>query len=140
MTPQTELEIRVECGAVLTAFAHHIDNREFDKVVALFTEDAVFERPHITHTGRAELAALWGKRSPTMFTRHLFSPPFFVEISPERVRTVSPFTLYQFEHFEEGPPNRNIPSGIAEFHDTFRREPEGWRIAYRRGVTLITCR
>lgn len=55
-----------------TAFIHHYDRREYDEVLALFTQDAVYEvRSQALH-GHAEIrAALDARSGPELTVRHL---------------------------------------------------------------------
>ena len=130
-------EVRSACADVITSFAHFVDHRYFEDAVALFAEDGIFERPGLTARGRAEIAAIWVGRPASMITRHLCYAPFFTEIGLESASSVTGFTLYHVEHHGEGVPSLGQPRAIAEFHDRFRRTPDGWRIGHRKSVVTL---
>lgn len=130
-------EIRFACADVITSFAYFIDHRDFNSATALFTEDAIFERPDLTARGRDEIAAIWATRPPSVITRHLCQAPFFMEVGLESASCVTGFTLYHVDHHTEGLPLLNGPRVVAEFHDRFRRTTDGWRIAHRKSIVIL---
>lgn len=131
------LNQRAECAAVIAAFAHHVDHREFDAAVALFSEDAAFLRPDVQAHGRAEIAKIWEGRPGSVVTKHMLSPSHITVLSPTEVRAVTPFTLYTVNWNGEGLPRFERPAAIAEFHDRLVLTDEGWKIAERRGVPVL---
>lgn len=130
-------EARKQCTELINAFAYFVDHREFDNAASLFTEDAVFQRPEGTFSGRAEIAALLNKRPANVITRHLLGTPHFVAVNGNEAKVVTPLTLYQTAHEGEGIPVVTNPVGIAEFQDTLINTNDGWRIANRRGVPVL---
>ena len=128
---------QIACTNLIAAFAYHVDNREFDRAVALFSEDGRFERPDLVAKGHAEIAAIWADRPETMITRHVCSAPFFWEATPERASAVTYFTLYQVNFTGDGLPRCEAPTALCQFEDDFVLVPEGWRIACRRGAPRI---
>lgn len=131
------VEARIACADLIARFAYHVDHREFDEAVNLFDKDGVFERPDLTARGHAGIAAIWAERPESIITRHLCGPPCFLEVTDEKVRTVTNFTLYHLTHEGEGLPTCGAPTGIAEFHDEFRRTDAGWRIFRRQGIPVL---
>ncbi|BAI98781.1 hypothetical protein Sj15T_38490 [Sphingobium sp. TA15] len=125
------------CTALISAFAHHVDHREFDKAVALFAADGCFERADITARGHAEIAALWADRPVSLITRHLCSLPHFTKLEADAAESITGFTLYHVNHEDGGLPRFEHAAGVGEFHDRFVRTPGGWRIAHRRGVPVL---
>lgn len=130
-------EIRFACADAIARFAYLVDHRYFDGAAALFTEDAIFERPDLTARGRDEIKAIWNARPPSVITRHLCQTPFFTESGIDRASSVTCFTLYQADLSAEGPPLLKGPRAIAEFHDRFRRTAEGWQIAHRKSIVIL---
>lgn len=131
------LHARINCAAVIAAFAHHVDHREFDQAVVLFAEDGVFLRPDVRAHGRTEIARIWEGRPESVVTKHMLSPPHFTAVSAAEVRAVTPFTLYTVEWNGEGLPRFDRPPAIAEFHDRLVLTDDGWKIAERRGVPVL---
>jgi ketosteroid isomerase-like protein len=130
--------VKRECADLITAFNYFVDHHEFDKALALFTEDAVFERPDLRAEGRAQIAAIWAGRPATTMTRHLCDAPHFLEINNDSARAVTPGVLYQASRGEnEKVATVKGPAMVAEFHDTFARTAHGWKIAHRRGVPIF---
>ncbi len=129
--------VRRACREVIAAFAYHVDHREFDRAVALFAPDAVFERPDLMACGREQIAAIFAGRPESVITRHLCGEPFFVELGADRARAVTQVTLYHAQRAEAPVPTVKGPNAIAEFQDSFERTAEGWKIAHRKGVPVL---
>lgn len=130
--------VKRECADLIAAFNYYVDHHEFAQAVALFSEDAVFERPDLRAEGRAQIAAIWAGRPATVMTRHICDAPHFLEINADSARAVTPGVLYQATCGEnEKVATIKGPTMIAEFHDTFRRTAQGWKIAHRRGVPVF---
>lgn len=131
---------QLACANLIAAFAHHVDHREFEKAVALFTEDGSFIRPDLEARGHAEIARIWEARPPSVVTKHLCAATFFGETGPQVATAVTPFTLYTVEWDGDGLPKFDQPTGIGEFHDRFVATTSGWRIAERRGLPIMLRR
>lgn len=131
------LEIRAQCEALVIGFAHHIDHREFEEAIAVFTENAVFERPDATFNGHADMREFWSQRPPEHVTRHLCCPPFFTEVGENSAKTITQVTLYNAQKSESPVPTISSPTAVIEFHDSFELTAQGWRIAHRRGVPIM---
>lgn len=129
-------DARSACSDLVAAFAHHVDHHEFARAVALFTEDAVFDRKGVVARGHAEIAAIWSDRPPSAVTRHLCYPPFFLEVGETHARAVTSLLVYMATHDGAGLPTAERPA-VAEFHDTFRKTADGWRIAHRLGFPVL---
>ena len=126
------IEAERACFRLILAFAYHVDHRQFDEAVALFTDDGVFERPGVMARGRAELEAVWAGRPETMVTRHLCHAPYFLSVGADAAEAVTYFTVHQALHDGDGYPDPARPFAVAEYHDRFRREAGIWKIASRR--------
>jgi ketosteroid isomerase-like protein len=133
-------QVRNACADLVAAFAYNVDHRKFDKAVALFADDGCFERPDLVAKGHKEIAAIWAARPASVVTCHLCGPPFFTEISLGTASSVTTFTLYHLEHHGEGLPQCERLTAVAEFHDTFKRTGDGWRIAHRKAVPVLVGR
>jgi hypothetical protein len=133
----SDADIRNECSDLVARFAYYVDHREFDKAVALFAIDGIFERPDLKASGREKIAGFFAHRPPSVVTRHLCGQPFFIEIDGDTAKSVTAVTLYNTTHEGEGLPTVKSPNAVAEFHDTFKKTSDGWKIAHRRGVPVL---
>lgn len=134
---QAEIAIRANCSAIIAAFAHHVDHREFDSAVALFAEDGAFIRPDLQARGTVEIARIWEGRPESLVTKHIHGLPHFTKIADDRASAVTTFTLYTLNWDGAGLPTFNSPAAIVEYHDEFIKTPSGWRIQERKGVPLL---
>ena len=134
------IEIERSCRALIGAFPYHIDNRHYEEVVGLFTEDGCFERPGILVRGHAELRQMLADRPLKVATCHFCGPTVFTAIADDTVSAVTYFTLYQAEIPASGFPAFDKPAAIAEYHDAFQRTTRGWRIATRKAVVVMVAR
>ena len=135
--PAHTRDIESECQSLVLAFAHHIDRHQFEEAVAIFTENAVFERPDHSFNGQAEMLAFWSQRPPEHITRHLCCTPFLTELNADSAKAITQVTLYQAEKGDSPVATINNPAAIIEFHDSFVKTDVGWKIAHRRGVPVL---
>ena len=108
---------------------------ELDDYIALFTDDASWEMPGSERRGKA--AVLEGARQrrkdrqqgPGTDTRHV--------ITTMAVRMGGDGTATSDSYFLAYGDTTTAPTVrlMGHYHDTFRREPDGWKIA-RRQITL----
>jgi len=66
-------ELRAEIDAVLADWAWHLDHREYDNLVELFTEDALFISGAAELRGRAAIKTRYLERPVVRTTRHMYS-------------------------------------------------------------------
>ncbi|GGD54496.1 nuclear transport factor 2 family protein [Croceicoccus pelagius] len=130
-------EIRSACAALIADYAYYVDHREFDKAVALFTEDGKIDRPDLVSNGRGEIAAHWSSRPASLVTRHVCSPPSFREVYGTSATSVTYFTLYSLNHEGEGAPPMVDPIALGEFHDIFVKTDYGWQFSSRKVVAAL---
>jgi SnoaL-like domain len=126
-----------------------IDTKKFGELEAIFTTDAVFDIEGIVKrddkglivtpglsdlfpgTARAVvrgrdamIAFIAGALKSVISVHHGFTP----EIQVDRDTACGTWAMEDL-FFEPAPPNRRIRHGYGHYHDTFRREADGWRIA-----------
>jgi ketosteroid isomerase-like protein len=65
--------LRAEIDAVLADWAWHLDHREYDDLVELFTEDALFISGTVEMRGRAAIKTRYTERTAVRATRHMYS-------------------------------------------------------------------
>jgi SnoaL-like domain len=69
--------------------------------------------------------------------RHICSPLVMEEVGPDTARGASYLTFYEGEPLDGSPARLRGPTAVAEYHDEFRRTPQGWRISRRQVVPIM---
>jgi hypothetical protein len=131
----------LECARLAIAWTYHLDRHENDKMVALFAEDAVFHsQAGVDVVGHEGILRVLQKRDPNRVTRHVLAAPYIEMTGPDEARGVSAFTVFdgfKDQHQGSGPMPLLAPVTVGEFHQTYRRTPQGWRIATARSVPVF---
>jgi ketosteroid isomerase-like protein len=65
--------LRAEVDALLADWAWHLDHHDYDAVVALFTEDALFVTGAVELRGRSAIKRRYTERLVVRSTRHTYS-------------------------------------------------------------------
>lgn len=136
MHMQDELSIQRACSALVSHYAYLNDERRFDELAALFTDDAVLYRPSApTHAiqGRAAILAAFQKRPSDSLTFHVCSDILIDVDSADAARGRSRILLLSATRPEDGAiAQAGIPvPGV--FVDRFTLTAAGWKFAERRG-------
>ncbi|MBL0421919.1 nuclear transport factor 2 family protein [Ramlibacter sp. AW1] len=121
------------CTRLCIDFCNHIDARRYNEWLDLFTEDGVLDRMGTPVTGRAGLAAFLQARPAMVETRHLCTN-VRVELTSADEATGFCYALF-FQGTSDGPGGPATATGapgVVEYHDRYRRTPQGWRIQERR--------
>ena len=140
VTPEQRLLIEAECNRLISAYCYHVDRRHYDELAALFAQDGVLDRGGNRTEGRDTILAAMHQRPPAIATRHMNGTPHFLSVTADEVKAVTYMLMYVVEGSDEGPNEVPGTTGLAEFHDTFRRTPEGWRIASRAARPAMVCK
>ena len=121
------------CEKLCVAFANHIDARRYEAWLALFTEDGVLDRMGTRVVGRAGLAAFLESRPAGIETRHLCTNILIEQASDDEATGFCCALFFQGTPGEAGQPATiNGSPSVVEYHDRYRRTPDGWRIRERR--------
>jgi len=131
LTPDNRLAIRLAIEELNAAFAHHLDHNEIDKLVDLFTHDALYTHGERRSHGRDEIEALFRKRiaGGPRTSRHLISG---LRIEIESATTATGHSVCLSFAANGLPPLPAKPFLVADFIDRYRFEADGcWRIAAR---------
>jgi hypothetical protein len=137
------LRMEHDCTRLIVDFARFVDLCEPARCAQLFTEDGVYERRGERIEGRAAIEAALAARAPTRVTRHLVHNVSIERVDDRHARGYSVFTMYGVDGPADAPggvPRAPlvVPSPLlAEFLDTYRLTPQGWRIARRTGRTVF---
>lgn len=155
----TQAVLRTEIDAVLADWAWHLDHREYDELVELFTEDALFVSGAAELRGRTAIKNRYTERTVVRSTRHLYSGLRVTPIGavpgpndsaslqaetaagagsarPGRVRVRSTWVNYAVNAaapISTGPADDVGVYLVADFDDVLTWCPDGrWRISERR--------
>jgi SnoaL-like domain len=135
------LLIERECERLVYAYCHLIDHGEAGQVGDLFTEDGKWISPEASHEGQAAVTTAFRARQANTqrMSRHICSTPLIEVDDADSATGVTYLQLYR----HDGDPGRRIsplddlPEFVGEYHDTFRRTPQGWRFQTRRFVAVF---
>jgi uncharacterized protein (TIGR02246 family) len=116
-----------EIGALLLAFAHALDDKDWSAYAATFTEDGVFEILGQRRVGRAEIAA-GPARDLTQFdrTQH-FSTNHVIAIDGDVATARSYLLAIHVPDAEQ--PTRHADIG-GTYRCACRRTDEGWKFSH----------
>ena len=123
-----ELEIR----NVVARLAQLADTGEIDAYVDLFTEDAVWDMPGSPRRGRDDIRAgalerrRGGTAGPGSDTRHVIST---VAVTADGGDTATAESYWLFYGDSAATPKLQL---LGSYRDTFRRTPQGGKLAHRR--------
>jgi len=137
-----ELLAQQACARLIAQYAWLNDERRFEELVALFTEDAVLYRPSAPERaieGRAAILEAFCKRPPDTVTFHVCSDVVIDVLDARTARGRSRILLLSAARPAQGAPApdaaRTPVPGV--FRDSFRLTAQGWRFAERRGAFWI---
>lgn len=132
MDALTRIQIRLAIEDLNTAFTHHLDHNEVDKLVDLFTDDALYTHGGRVSRGRAAIRELFeARRSAGVRTaRHLYSG-LKVTVESHSAATGSSVCM-TFAFDGPAPVANTVPHLVADFEDRYHCDSDGhWRIAER---------
>lgn len=134
-------DTRQACTDLISHYAWLNDERRFDELAALFTDDAVLYRPSapdLAIRGRPAILAAFRKRPAETLTFHVCSDMLIDVQGDDLALGRSRILLLAATRPAEGasapPANMPVP-GI--FRDRFVRTADGWKFAERRGMFWI---
>lgn len=141
MDDLTRLLIERDCLRLMTAYCTHLDNRDTEAFLDLYTPEATWIRteplPPIDLTGRERIRSFVERRGTDSYSKHLVINPVIDVIDENNAKGVS------FGLVVRGPARDSFPVPmrglelLVEYRDTFVRTPDGWRFARREMSRLI---
>lgn len=128
-----ELDVRVACEDLVTAYAHFIDLGDAAAVADLFTDDGVWHGGNVHMEGGAEIKAGFGRRAATdRRSAHVCTNLAVTSDGPDAADGVCYFTLYRHDGGDPGTPAPLAgPAMVGVYRDRFVRTDAGWRFASR---------
>lgn len=137
-----EAFIRQACTDLIVRYAWLNDERRYEELAALFTEDAVLYRPSAPElgiAGRPAILAAFRKRPLDTMTFHVTSDILVEVQDEENAQARSRILLLSGSRPQDGgalPLDAKAPvPGV--FRDRFRLTARGWQFAERRGMFWI---
>ena len=137
-----DIAIRQACTDLIVRYAWLNDERRFEELAGLFTEDARLYRPSAPGQaieGRAAILAAFRKRPVEAITFHV-TTDVLVEIQGvDRARARSRILLLSATRPQEaGAPPLEVKAPVpGVFRDSFVLSADGWKFAERRGMFWI---
>jgi hypothetical protein len=139
MNQQERQAIEAECHRLQHAYCIHLDRREFDAFLGLFTPDARLSYPYADLSGDGEIRRWLDARAETVFNCHVMGSMLVEAAAADRATGISTVTVYRQE---AGKPPFATPLAYAgqyqvgQYEDVFAFADGRWRIA-RRLVTVL---
>jgi 3-phenylpropionate/cinnamic acid dioxygenase small subunit len=131
--------LHCEIGALNTRFARGLDLDDVEEVLALFTDDAVYDNGRVHLEGVAELRAWMTERaaaaSAGRTTRHVWSALHLEQLAPDRLAATSTWVTYAAN--QRPPVDFVAVSTVADFVDELRRVEGAWRLSRREILTVF---
>jgi hypothetical protein len=131
--------IESECEKLSIAYARHVDFKEYDEYVDLFTEDCFLQAGPLPVEGKGNLKKAMAYRPDALRSRHVLTNIWIKVIDEDHATGISYLSLYRHtgEGLDEeainnpGPRTISGPAAIGHYADEFLRTKEGWRIKSR---------
>jgi ketosteroid isomerase-like protein len=120
-----------ECVALSIAFANAVDHREYDRLLDLFTDDAVLQRWDRSFEGRKGIAEMMAARPLGVQTRHMCTNFEITRLDDQSATGLTYFLFFRGEGAADKISPMTGPALMGEYHDRFRLTDAGWRIAHR---------
>jgi hypothetical protein len=137
-----DISIRQACTDLIVRYAWLNDERRFDELAALFTEDARLYRPSAPGQaieGRAAILEAFRKRPPDTMTFHVTSDVLVEVLGAQRAQARSRILLLSAARPQEAGalPLDAKPPVPGVFRDSFALTAEGWKFSERRGMFWV---
>lgn len=139
MRPEQQSLIEWQLTKLNYASAYFMDNGEFEKMIELFTPDALFDRAGTVHHGHDEIRQGMRER-PAMTTRHLLANIHYLEVTADTAQAVTTAITFHGPAAENSDPVPYATTNgrVLDFHDTYARVDGEWKIASRVAHVVFT--
>lgn len=132
LPPESVSADEAACARLCAAFVSHIDARRYERVLDLFTHDAIFDRMGQVLQGRDAIGAFLQARPTTVETRHLCANVLVDVLSAQDAVGTCSVLFFQGQAAADGSVQAMGPPAVVEYHDKFRRTAQSWCIQERR--------
>ena len=136
MTEDERRAIEADCERLIKHYVNLNDQQDWPAVAALYTEDAVFQRPSGGDPveGRQAILASFLARPPRV-QRHVIANVVVDAVDTDHADAFCAILLYQGDPAPEGALAAMDPKSplVGTFTDKLVRTSEGWRFAERVG-------
>ena len=137
MLDRIDTDAEKACERLAVACYSLMDQGRYEETAALFTEDAVWVRGGKPGGGRTAILAALQQRATTEASRHLVTN-VMVEVGQGSEGTgTACFVPMRGTIREDGTVATPPITNIGDLAFKFRREPEGWRIAYLKPTMIF---
>lgn len=136
MSMHDQASIQRACSELVSRYAYLNDERRFEELSTLFTDDAILYRPSAPTQGihgREAILAAFRKRPPDTMTFHVCSDILVEALSDSEARGRSRILLLSAARPLDGTLAQSAMPVPGVFTDRFVRTPDGWKFAERRG-------
>lgn len=117
---------------------HFVDQRQYERVAELFTEDGRFNRLGTAYTGRDAIRQLFESRPADVVIRHLCTNIRITLHSANEASGQCYAVFFKGTAAIDGelPVAASAPV-VSEYHDVYLRTEQGWRIQERRAKPIF---
>lgn len=132
-----DLLARQACADLIALYALLNDERRYEELVDLFTDDATLFRPSspdLPIQGRAAILEAFQKRPESVVTFHVTSDVLVEAAGAGVLHVRSKMLMFAATRGEAGSARAPV---AGTFHDTIELTQGGWKFAQRRGALVI---
>jgi uncharacterized protein (TIGR02246 family) len=131
------LMVKWRCEELITRYAMAVNDWDLDAFVALFTPDAVWQRPAVAALhGHAAIRTFMEAQPANRVLRHVNGGILVEPVDQDRARAWSQTTVYEDRGTTVVPARVGPPDMVVEYRDDLVRQDGQWRIA-RRDTTVV---
>ena len=122
---------QAELTQLLNEFFYHLDEFQYEALVALMETEALWHRQGRIQRGAKESLAALAQRSRTQRIRHVITNVQLTELDASEAKCIAYMTVYKHDDGVDAPPPRTIPgpSGFLLVSTHFRRHGDRWLVA-----------
>jgi ketosteroid isomerase-like protein len=128
-----------ECAKLLVRYSRAVNERDIDAFVALFTEDAVWQRPQVPPLiGHEQIHAFMDSQPRERVIRHVNGGALVTVEDAGSASAFSQTTVYEALGSRDLPARLQGPLMIVEYRDRLVKRQDRWLIQ-RRETTIAMC-
>ena len=121
-----------DCIALSSAFAHHLDQRDYAAVAELFVPDGVWVRLGVRLEGHDAILTALARRPASQFTRHVTTSHHFTRVEADTAAAMA-YNMSWYSWDAAALPADFVPAQamLLDVSDRYVRTGRGWRFALR---------